>query len=942
MVDGKRNCLTIEHVNAQSLLSCFEEIKILIQARDIDILCISETWLSSNIPSQYVNIGGYNLFRRDAISRGGGTCMYVRDNLNAVQLSFDLPAAEGIEDLWLRVQHRKLPSLIVGAMYRHPPAPVASFDYISEILQRVSLQNKSIFLLGDLNDDLLKSSAKLSKILKTAKFHQVIDRPTRITLTSKTLIDVGITNNLEIVNSTKVVPCHISDHELISVEVNLSKPKNKIEMKTFRSLKGYSKETFCSALLNATPVLNTMLDTDCVDKQSDVLTSTFVDCLDSCAPIITRKITRPPAPWMTEDIRNEMKNRNNLRRRRDLTFDEITNELYKISKKRVKSLIVQAKAAHSKARFEKCILDKENPWNVVRDIIPSKKVNVNVNVEDPLSTAEKFNSFFAEVGKNVFDEVCQRRDSVRRSPLLSENLSLSNPPFRPKPVSVELVIKTVLNIKTKNSYGSDGISSRFLKDSLPVLAFYLTVIINTSIVTGKVPIKWKHAIVSPLYKSGDQNDPSNYRPISLLCIMSKVLEKVVADQLYEYLSINRLLSNTQHGFRKQLSTETALNNMHEQLYENIDKNRISLLSLCDLSKAFDSVSHHILFEKMNSLNIDNFWFVNYLSDRTQSVKIQGHISTKKNVEYGVPQGSVIGPLLFNIYVNDLNSVSQDSKLVQFADDAQFLCTGTVDDLETLVRQAEATLGRAIQYFSENGLKINSSKTKCIFIGSRNYVDRIPDAIEIKVGLSSIKPSSTVNNLGVTMDSVLSFENHMEKICAKASGVLYFLNRNKGLMDDKTRRVVVESLAMSLFSYCSTIWGSCSRESLNKLQKIQNFAAKVADGGGRKFDRATPFIRKLGWLKINEQVNYDAIMFIYKMLKQDLPMPIVSLSRVSELRERNTRQGNNLVVPPTRTRIADRSIAVRGPMLWNKLPNVMKNMDRPSLFKKELKEHCRNS
>ena len=220
---------------------------------------------------------------------------------------------------------------------------------------------------------------------------------------------------------------------------------------------------------------------------------------------------------------------------------------------------------------------------------------------------------------------------------------------------------------------------------------------------------------------------------------------------------------------------------------------MSLLCLCDLSKAFDSVKHSILFEKIKSLNIDEFWFADYLRNRTQSVKIEGRISTKKNVEYGVPQGSVLGPLLFNIYVNDLNNISQDSKLVQFADDSQFLCSGTVEDLETLVRQAEATLSRAIQYFSENGLKINSSKTKCIFIGSRNYLDRIPNDTVIKVGASLIKPSSNVINLGLTMDSILSFDDHISKTCAKANGVLYFLNRNKELFDDKTRRVVVESL-----------------------------------------------------------------------------------------------------------------------------------------------------
>ena len=178
--------------------------------------------------------------------------------------------------------------------------------------------------------------------------------------------------------------------------------------------------------------------------------------------------------------------------------------------------------------------------------------------------------------------------------------------FRPQPVSVETVVKTLMNMKNKNSSGMDGISIRFLKDSLPVLAFYLTVIINTSIITGVVPDKWKHAIVCPLLKQGDVEDPSNYRPISLLSVLSKILEKVVANQLYEFLSVNNLFSECQHGFRQGLSTQTALIKITEELYKNIDKFEVSLLALCDLSKAFDSVSHSLLLQKMDALQVDDF------------------------------------------------------------------------------------------------------------------------------------------------------------------------------------------------------------------------------------------------------------------------------------------------------------------------------------------------
>ena len=201
---------------------------------------------------------------------------------------------------------------------------------------------------------------------------------------------------------------------------------------------------------------------------------------------------------------------------------------------------------------------------------------------------------------------------------------------------MDVVILTFKRLKETNAVGSDNIEYRFIRDSLPVTAFYITVIVNTSIVTGLYATLWKHALVVPTFKSGDFDDPSNFRPISILPVLSKILERIIADQLMEYLERNELISNTQHGFRSKLSTETALLAVTEKIYENIDNNKISLLSLLDLSKAFDRVNHELLLEKMQAVYVDKFWFDDYLSNRTQSVKIENHVSSKVEIEFGVP------------------------------------------------------------------------------------------------------------------------------------------------------------------------------------------------------------------------------------------------------------------------------------------------------------------
>lgn len=233
---------------------------------------------------------------------------------------------------------------------------------------------------------------------------------------------------------------------------------------------------------------------------------------------------------------------------------------------------------------------------------------------------------------------------------------------------------------------------------MPVIITYLTCIINTSITTGTFPSPWKHPVVVPIFKGGDTSDPKDYRPISLLPIVSKILEKVVTAQLIQHLEGNHLLNSTQHGFRAALSTESALLTLSNKLFKNIDNGNISLVTLCDLSKAFDSVNHQILLNKLKELRIDTFWFSNYLRDRTQSVRIDKHISDKLDVSYGVPQGSVLGPILLLMYVNDLSQYVSDCLVIQYADDTQFIHTGNIDRIQDLIRRGEETLSKSKRHF----------------------------------------------------------------------------------------------------------------------------------------------------------------------------------------------------------------------------------------------------
>ena len=529
--------LTIEHINAQSIVGHLDEIVLLVNERKIDILCVSETWLTPIVADKYIKIPEFDIFRQD-LKPGGGVCIYVRSDLKATRVELKIENETLVEDLWLQVQFKKLPSIIIGTIYRHPKALSNSFDYILSLLKEICIRNKPVFIFGDINDDLFLQHAKLHKIMKIMKLSQIIEKPTRITETSKTLIDVLITNRKDMILQTDVVPCPVADHELISACINITKPKRVPEMKTYRSLENYSADIICNLILDQTSVLNEILITDNVDTQVPIITKVMNDCIDNCAPVVTRNINRPPAPWIDQNIKTAMKQRDEIKKRLKIDRQNLALQAeHKERKNAVKSSLYRAKANYFQNEFEKCGKNTTKKWKVAKKLIPENSKNSNKQVFDDIqSIAEQFNEFFSMVGKETYNKTQEASINIENNLETHTNHGARAEPnqgfplFRPTPVSVDVVVLTFKRLKETNAVGSDDIAYRFIRDSLPVTAFYITVIVNTSIVTGRYATLWKHALVVPAFKSGDYDDPSNFHPISILPVTT--WKEIVTFYLY--------------------------------------------------------------------------------------------------------------------------------------------------------------------------------------------------------------------------------------------------------------------------------------------------------------------------------------------------------------------------------------------------------------------------
>ena len=589
--------------------------------------------------------------------------------------------------------------MAVGVIYKSPLIPYSVFAAIHENIAHVTAKYEHCIILGDMNIDHLKLDSSPLKFFNSYftepfAFTQIVEQPTRITNSSSTLIDLMLASNYENVKTHGVVDTPgISDHCLTFMAYSLKKPKFKPKMITKRDFRNFNDKQFIKDMEKAPWGNILVVDDDDIDNKVTIFENIHREIIDKHAPFRTFRVTRPASPWFSENIKKLMDDRDKYKNKFNFDKKPETEEIFKILRNTVNHEIRAAKIKCFNKKINANIKNSKQFHKALKtfSVVESSCNNENhCNIDPNLLNSSFLKNNNAKINEDlVTDEVNEILKKSKR------------PTFSFTEVSENQVIKMVNSIKT-NASGIDKISAFFLKLGIEYSVYAFTNIINTSILYKKFPTRWKNAIVKPIPKNNNPSCPSDYRPISLLPAFSKVVEKLMAKQMIEFLKDTNYFDNLQSAYKHSHSTVTALLNVTDDIYECLENSELVFLVLLDYSKAFDCANHRLILAKLRAAGFRNDsldWIFSYLNGRHQMVATSEGESSWNEMFNGVPQGSVLGPLLFTVLVSDLRDAIKRGRYHMYADDTQLYYSCKCENANDTIKNINGDLHR-ISNFSK--------------------------------------------------------------------------------------------------------------------------------------------------------------------------------------------------------------------------------------------------
>ena len=922
----------IVNLNARSLVNKYEELELICENVKPDIICTTESWFDDSVPQNACIPTGYKLIRKDRSkafkkkynkSSGGGLAIFYKDNIFLEEKTFLTDKTEEI--LW--VQPKIKESFLLGLIYKPNYSDMLQENKEESILEnnirKATEVSNRIIICGDFNIDMKTpenlQTQQLSTLYETYQLKQFITKPTRInTSTGKgTLIDHfwATKEAPDVKNEGTFIG--LSDHFATYITINITKlpiPDEKIK---FRNFKNYNIDNY-RADLDSQIKGSSKLEKSLTDRNVNAATEEVVKILqcvgDTHAPEIeiSTKWKKQKIPWFNNLLKHKINQKNELLEDQRLynskcfknKIKELNNEIHYLKRKLKKQYIVT-----------KLNESEGNPkayWKVINDILfrGATKESIEPDMMDQ-EKVNKINKFFATIGSEIQKNLKVKIHSKSFTGLRG---------FTFKPETEAAISKIFDQIKVDTATGLDNIPSKLLKDGKEVLVPVITRIINLGYEESIFPDCLKQARIKPLYKNEDLNDPKNYRPISILPTLSKIFERAAANQITRHLEQNEYICPHQHAYRRKHSTQTCLIEVINHLYKLLEHKQIPAIISLDLSKAFDSINHDLLLNKLADLNLSEIsiaWMKSYLTGRRQMTKFKHFTSGEEEVTSGIPQGSILGPLMFVCFTNDFPSSFDESfKVMSYADDTQIIVNA--DNFEDLKAKIKQAIGIAQIWYKENTMKLNVGKTELLIIDqniSRNFkLFFINDRKLIK-----IKPKPVIKVLGIKIDYMLNWNSQINYVKSKSINAIRNVHRINHFLPIKHRILLYNSLICPHFDYSDVVWGGCGIVNSQKLQAAQNFAVRSITGS-RKRDSVSASFRKLKFLQLHQRRYLHEVVFTHKSLTFLNPSEINNtyLEQLSICDNRSSYSGK-LVPPKHKTAKYSQSPFYRTIQSWNSCP-----------------------
>ena len=711
----------------------------------------------------------------------------------------------------------------------------------------------------------------------------VITLPTKINRGNNTLIDNIFTNHLNPDTKSGNLEINLSDGHLPSFIVMPKQNQNHLPKKHniyTRKTKDFDKDKFILdySKIEWTEVIDT--ERKDVNFSTENFLNKFNELLNSHMPL--RKITQKEfkqryKPWISYEIINKIKEKNKtLKKYKNSKKSNRKTELYakfKDLKNEITDMTRTAKKSHCKNYFTRNKNNLRKIWKGIKEIINIKSKNYDYptclqvgdnNITNPTTISNTFNDYFTSIASEILKK--RKYNGSKSYQDFLANRLLENFIFEE---CDENEIKSIISSFDMNkSAGPNGIPTPILYLLKDQICTPLKEIFNLSFSTGQHPNLFKISKTIPIYKKGSRLLVSNYRPISLLSNLNKILEKIVHHRLYKFLENSQSIYSLQFGFRKKHSTNHALIDITETIRQALDNKNIACGIFVDLQKAFDTVNHDILIGKLAHYGIRglaNSWFASYLRNRSQFVSILGYESMTKSIDHGVPQGSVLGPLLFLIYINDLHYCIKNSKVYHFADDTNLLNIGT--NPKKMEKVINADLKTLYNWLLANKISLNCDKTEVIFFHKPGT--KVPD-IKLRINGKRIIASKNIKYLGMFLDETLSGGPHCQNLTKKLKRANGMLTKARHYINNKDLKTLYYAIFSSHLTYGSQIWGQGINTFNKRVFKLQNRALRIISFSDFQAD-ADPLYSHFKILKLKDHIVLQNCLFVYEALNETSPL-----------------------------------------------------------------------